>query len=159
MPHILLVQASEMMAAAVRHVLASHGHRVVVAHSCREAESKCEQFDVGILDLRLPDGSGVHLAARLSGFGRLRSRIFYTDTRHGPLSQPRSVPGPILSHGAPIERLLAEVDNVLAALDRESVQPRSVRRCAPSMRTSNAPAEAGGSGGSLGASGDETMAA
>ncbi len=128
MSEILVVQRDRRLAEGLARLLKGRGHAVRIATSCREADAIRHQFDVGIFELRLPDGSGTHLAARLSGFGRVRSRIFYTGERPMPSQRPPSDSAPIIRHGTPLEQLLDAVNLALGDRNRESVQPGSTVR-------------------------------
>jgi DNA-binding NtrC family response regulator len=145
---ILVVQSNRGLAENLGHVLASRGHNVVLAASCQEADALHQHFDIGIFDVRLPDGSGTHLAARLSGFGRVRCRIFYTGERPSPIARPPDALGPVIRHGTPIEKLLAAIDEAIGALEQDSVHPRSTVRPASPVRGKKPGAAGSGSGGS-----------
>ena len=64
---VLLVEDDRDVAHILRLVLAAAGYRVNVAHTCAEAEAlvNLEAPDALVLDLRLPDGTGLELARRL----------------------------------------------------------------------------------------------
>jgi DNA-binding response OmpR family regulator len=68
---ILLVEDSERVAQTVQSALKSHGHAVTVAGGVAAAEAcfSAERVDLVILDIGLPDGSGLEWcrAARSSG--------------------------------------------------------------------------------------------
>jgi two-component system OmpR family response regulator len=68
---ILLVEDSERVAASVTSALEAQGHSVVVAEGFRLAEEVfgAQHFDVAIVDVGLPDGSGLEWCrqARRSG--------------------------------------------------------------------------------------------
>ncbi|MBN2191939.1 MAG: response regulator transcription factor [Polyangiaceae bacterium] len=97
-----------------------------------EAAATAEAFDVGVVDLELPDGSGLHLAARLSGFGRLRGRVFTASQLESAVARRAAPMGPVVVRGAPAAVLLDAIDRVLAAMDRAAETMRSgVRPSAP----------------------------
>ena len=125
MSQILLVQSNRDLAINLGQVLANRGHEVELAASCHEADALKSHFDIGIFDLRLPDGSGTHLAARLSGLGRVRLKIFYTGERPSPIPRPLETLVPVIRHGTPIEHLLSAIDSALATLEQDESQPRS----------------------------------
>jgi two-component system sensor histidine kinase TorS len=63
---ILLVDDSIVIQLTVSALLEDHGHDVVIAGSVAEARDLFDQtFDAALIDLHLPDGSGVQLLAEL----------------------------------------------------------------------------------------------
>lgn len=63
---ILLVEDDAAAGNAMQRLLESHGHSVRVARSASDAEREvAASFDVLIVDLQLPDGSGLDLLPRL----------------------------------------------------------------------------------------------
>jgi two-component system OmpR family response regulator len=66
---ILLVEDSDRLASVVARALAREGHHVEEASTCAGAEGRLEHVDLAIVDVGLPDGSGLDLcrAARTAG--------------------------------------------------------------------------------------------
>ncbi|MFI5184553.1 MAG: sigma-54-dependent transcriptional regulator [Vicinamibacteria bacterium] len=66
---VLLVDDEAGIRLGIRRFLEANGYRVEEAASCREAEKAFSGLapDAAILDLQLPDGSGVDLVPRLKG--------------------------------------------------------------------------------------------
>src|SRR5262245_39572692 len=64
---VFLVDDEPGLRSGIRSFLETHGYRVQDAASCRDAEAgfRAALPDAAILDLRLPDGDGVNLVARL----------------------------------------------------------------------------------------------
>jgi DNA-binding NtrC family response regulator len=64
---ILIVEDEEILAKNVKRTLEKLGHTVAVATTCGEGERSFAEMqpDLALLDLRLPDGSGLDLLARL----------------------------------------------------------------------------------------------
>jgi CheY-like chemotaxis protein len=63
---ILLVEDDLAAGNAMQRLLESHGHTVRLARSASDAEREASaSFDVLIVDLQLPDGSGLDLLPRL----------------------------------------------------------------------------------------------
>ncbi len=60
---LLLVEDEPLIAAPISELLAARGHRVAAVHSLEEARAllKKESFDLMLLDVSLPDGSGFEL--------------------------------------------------------------------------------------------------
>jgi DNA-binding response OmpR family regulator len=65
--HVLLVEDNELARDALRLLLQATGHRVCVAGSVTEALSvaRAERPDLVLLDLTLPDGSGLEIVGPL----------------------------------------------------------------------------------------------
>jgi two-component system sensor histidine kinase HydH len=65
-PRVLLVDDNAALLDNLREILEAEGYEVLSATTAREAIDRASQgFDVGLVDLRLPDESGTSLAARL----------------------------------------------------------------------------------------------
>jgi len=64
---VLIVEDEEVLGKNIRRTLEKIGHAVTVAPSCAEAERLFAEIhpDLTLLDLRLPDGSGLDLLGRL----------------------------------------------------------------------------------------------
>ena len=71
--HVLLVEDSVLVTDALRILLDAMGHRVTVAHNVAGAIAACdaEVPDVMLLDLTLPDGSGLDALAEIRRRGRV----------------------------------------------------------------------------------------
>lgn len=61
--NVLVVEDDATIAAEIAEKLRDHGHRVKVAHTLAVARSAAQgaRFDAAVLDLQLPDGSGLEL--------------------------------------------------------------------------------------------------
>jgi DNA-binding response OmpR family regulator len=68
---ILIVEDSARVASNVRRTLAEAGHSVVLSSDCRAAQDAvaAQAFDLGIIDIGLPDGSGLSLCRHLRDDG------------------------------------------------------------------------------------------
>ena len=68
---MLIVEDSALVTSALRILFEETGRRVTVAHSVQEAiaAGKKDPPDLLLLDLTLPDGSGLDVASSLSKFG------------------------------------------------------------------------------------------
>lgn len=109
---ILVVDDSELVAAAVSRVLERAGFEVTVARSCAEAR-QCVwlgPFLVSIIDLELPDGSGADLADWMCREGYVCATVFHSGSSYGSAEaqQARRL-GPVVPKGAPPRDLVATV--------------------------------------------------
>ena len=75
---VLLVEDDPELARTVERVLARYGHATVTVGNVASAELLSDVFDCGILDIDLPDGSGVRLAERLLDRGQLGAVVFFS---------------------------------------------------------------------------------
>lgn len=77
---ILYVDDHEDSAEMFRMMLSSEEYEVHIAHSIEEAIAKTEsqQFDLYVLDKRLPDGSGTELCRTLNSIAPGVPCIFYS---------------------------------------------------------------------------------
>ena len=65
--HLLLLEDHELLAAGVRHAIASMPFEVSHAKSVSEAREMISrrEFHLGVFDLQLPDGDGIEFSAEL----------------------------------------------------------------------------------------------
>ena len=79
MAQLLLVEDDVLLGQAVKSTLEQDGHAVALAHNAAQAKKlwQAVRFDLCLLDIRLPDGSGLDLCA---GFRQARDTpvIFLT---------------------------------------------------------------------------------
>ena len=80
---VLVVDDEEALADLIADMLAESGYEVRVAHSVGEAKSLIAQreFDVALLDMHLPDGTGEDILLRLSDEGASTEAIMLTGDR------------------------------------------------------------------------------
>ena len=80
---VLVVDDEEALAELIATMLAEFGYDVRVAHSVGEAKSLIAQreFDVALLDMHLPDGTGEDILLRLSDEGASTEAIMLTGDR------------------------------------------------------------------------------
>jgi DNA-binding response OmpR family regulator len=114
---VLLVEDDPELARTVERSLAHYGHRTVIASSVGATEELTESFDCGILDIDLPDGSGVRLAERLLDGGQIGAVVFFSaSTDNEVLAEARAL-GSFVSKTAGVrelERALADAVSVAA---------------------------------------------
>ena len=134
---VLVVDDSEIVTAAVTRVLQRAGFEVTVAHSCAEAR-QCAwlgPFLVSIVDLDLPDGSGVELAEWMRREGYVGTTAFHTGDASGTdMAERARRLGPVIPKGVPPRDLVAIVANAAQLELREASEKveRILQR--PSLR-------------------------
>lgn len=108
---VVLVEDDPELARTLERVLARYGHVTAVASSVAAAERLGQRFDCGILDIDLPDGSGVALAGRMLDAGQLGAVVFYSaSTDPDVIAEAREL-GPFVPKSAgtrELERALAD---------------------------------------------------
>ena len=80
---VLVVDDEQALAQLIADMLAESGYEVRVAHSVSEAKSLLarQEFDVALLDMHLPDGTGEDILLRLSDEGASTEAIMLTGDR------------------------------------------------------------------------------
>lgn len=76
--HILILEDSEILCRSLTRLFTARGHDVKATMRAAEALSQPGPYDVAILDLNIPDGSGIDVARQLLFEKRARRVIFYT---------------------------------------------------------------------------------
>ena len=89
--HVLLVEDSVLVTDALRTLLDAMGHRVTVAHDVAGAIAACdtEVPDVMLLDLSLPDGSGLDVLAEVRRRGRTPAVVTAMTGHDDPATRQR----------------------------------------------------------------------
>ena len=80
MRKILIVEDDILLNRTLGYNLASDGYEVTAAYNYKEAVShlKAIEFDIALLDINLPDGSGLDLCEEIRGRGQHTYIIFIT---------------------------------------------------------------------------------
>lgn len=76
--NVLVVEDDPGVLKALRRKLTQAGHAIATATNCEAARSLTGPFELAILDLELPDGSGVELAEELLARSEVGQVVFYT---------------------------------------------------------------------------------
>ena len=123
---VVLVEDDPELARTVDRVLSRYGHRTTVAPSVAAADALKDSFDCGILDIDLPDGSGVVLARRMLDAGQVGAVVFFSaSTDPAVLAEAREL-GPFEAQAAgtrELERALADAVGSAARQVAGSVTP------------------------------------
>jgi DNA-binding response OmpR family regulator len=122
----LIVEDDPVVARSIARRLLRDGYIVSLAQTCRAARAAGAGFQVAILDLDLPDGSGADLADELLRLGAVRNVVFYTGSLDHAQRQRASVLGAIIDKGR-------DVEEVLAALETTRSEP-PISHLSPSAR-------------------------
>jgi DNA-binding response OmpR family regulator len=116
MSRVLVVEDHPPLATVVGIGLRRLGHEVVRVGSVERALATEGVFDGAVVDIELPDGTGVELARELLDSERVLTVIFYTATRDPGLKIEALKLGPIVDKMGNLEELLevtgAELERV-----------------------------------------------
>ena len=126
--HVLLVEDNPRIAAAFGLRLESCGYRVSCAASLAEAADKVIDLrpDVAILDINLPDGSGLQLAERMRLLrGTADVPLVFVTASLDPRYRERAADfgAPLVAKPFEAHELVAAIDEVCAGRDGASVVP------------------------------------
>ena len=122
----LIVEDDPVVARSIARRLLREGYTVSLAQTCRAARAAGTGFQVGILDLDLPDGSGADLADELLRLGCVRGVVFYTGSLDSADRRRASLYGNVVDKGSDLEE-------VIAALGPFPTAP-PISHMAPAMR-------------------------
>jgi DNA-binding response OmpR family regulator len=106
MSRVLVVEDHPPLATVVAIGLRRLGHDVVRVGSVERALQAQGPFDGAVVDIELPDGNGIDLAAELLDSKRVRTVVFYTATRDPALKVAALKLGPIVDKMGNLEDLL-----------------------------------------------------
>jgi DNA-binding response OmpR family regulator len=117
---ILVVEDYPPLAKVMAIGLRRHGHEVERAGSLQRAIETAgsgeRELDLAILDVDLPDGSGIDLAEQLLELGRVRRVVFFSAS-HDPDAKVRALQlGPYIEKNETVDALFALVNEELADL-------------------------------------------
>lgn len=129
MGHLLVVEDYPPLATVIAISLRRQDHDVTRLGSVQRAQVEEGPFDAAVLDIDLPDGSGIELADYLLTEGRARSVVFFTASRDSDARQRALRLGPIVDKADGVEALadvVAEAIEARAALERAVGAPDGV---------------------------------
>jgi two-component system response regulator QseB len=106
MPRVLVVEDHPPLATVVAIGMRRLGHDVVRVGSVERALAAEGVFDAAIVDIDLPDGTGIDLAAELLDAERVRAVVFYSATRDPGLKAAALKLGPIVDKMGNLDDLL-----------------------------------------------------
>ncbi|MBX3182287.1 MAG: response regulator [Polyangiaceae bacterium] len=134
MTRLLLVEDYPPLATVVAIALRrGTGHEVVRVGSVSRAEAALAErgvFDVAVLDIDLPDGSGVDLARRLIERGQVSACVFFTASRDEAERAAARQVGPVVDKLATMDELVQVVLTHLGASAEHAPKLREALRSA-----------------------------
>lgn len=102
------------------------GHDVVAVETCGNVRALAHGFDVAVLDLELPDGSGVEVASELLAVGATQGVVFFSGAGDPALLSRAERFGAVVAKSENLEPLLEAIQS---SRHRE---PKLARRARPS---------------------------
>lgn len=113
-----MVEDHPPLATVVAIGLRRSGHDVVRVGSVERALATEGTFACAVLDIDLPDGSGVDLAKHLLDDARTECVVFYTATRDGALRRSATKLGPVVDKLSNLDELLGIVEHEIERFER-----------------------------------------
>lgn len=116
--HVLIVEDSEDVVAALRLVMESGGHRVTTAMTVAEAVRAAagDPVDVLLLDLTLPDGDGLDVLDRLDASGNTPRHTIALTGRDEVEVRDRCLAcgcGEVMVKPVPVRKLMQRVNELI----------------------------------------------
>lgn len=102
----LIVEDDPVVARSIARRLLREGYTVSLAGTCRAARAAGKGFQVAILDLDLPDGSGTDLAEDLQRLGAVRTLVFYTGSLDAAQRERARAFGPVIDKTQDLEQVV-----------------------------------------------------
>lgn len=123
----LIVEDDPVVARSIARRLLREGYTISLAGSCRAARATGGGFQIAILDLDLPDGSGTDLAEELLRLGAVRSLVFYTGSTDAAQRERAKLFGHVIDKAEDVEQLIELLEPFPTA--------SPISHMAPSMRS------------------------
>jgi CheY-like chemotaxis protein len=123
--NLLLVEDNGAVGRAIAKSLRAQGHTVTLVNSHAEACAVTGYFDVGVLDITLPDGDGIELCERLLKAQRIGGALFCSGSIDDLLLERAQETAPVISKEASFWELC---EAILAAASKD---PRPAGTSAP----------------------------
>ena len=123
---MLIVEDDPMIRRAITRALQGAGHEVVAVERCGGARGLGRAFDVAVLDLELPDGTGVDMAGELLGLGTTEGVVFFSGAADPSLLVRAAQFGEVVAKSGDLGTLLQAVTAAPrgASSARRGSQPR-----------------------------------
>lgn len=102
----LIVEDDPVVARSIARRLLREGYTVSLAQTCRAGRAAGAGFQVGVLDLDLPDGNGTDLASELLRLGAVASVVFYTGSLDVAQRERAARLGHVVDKGSDLEEVV-----------------------------------------------------
>jgi DNA-binding response OmpR family regulator len=139
----LIVEDDPVVARSIARRLLREGYTVSLAQSCRAARAAGKGFQVAVLDLDLPDGSGADLADHLLRHGAVQTVVFYTGSLDDTQRERAGRFGNVIDKASDIEDVVAALETFPTAppVSQMAPAPRSWPRTSSARLTRVTPDE------------------
>lgn len=128
----LIVEDDPVVARSIARRLLREGYTVSLAQTCRAARVAGGGFQVAVLDLDLPDGSGADLADELLRLGAVRHIVFYTGSLDNTQRERASSFGSLVDKAADVEDIVSALEPFPTAPPISHMSPAARPRPRPS---------------------------
>lgn len=119
MTRLLLVEDQQDVARTLARALTILGYRVQVVVNCEQARAFTEDVDCAVLDIDLPDGSGLDLARHLKSRGISRL-VFYSGCADPETIDAAQALGVFVPKLAGVHELVAQIERTSKPLAKTS---------------------------------------
>jgi DNA-binding response OmpR family regulator len=119
----LIVEDDPVVARSIARRLLREGYTISLASSCRAGRAAGAGFQVAILDLDLPDGSGADLADELLRLGAVRNIVFYTGSLNVAERERARLFGSVVDKGQDLEEVVEALEPFAAAAPISHTSP------------------------------------
>jgi DNA-binding response OmpR family regulator len=125
-PRLLIVEDYPPLATVLAITFQRLGYTVERVGRVERARQTTAVHDHAIIDIELPDGDGVELAAALVASGRARHVVFFTATRDAHRIHLAEQIGPVVDKDGGVDHLVAVVERELSPSARTRELARAV---------------------------------
>ncbi|MFZ5891137.1 MAG: response regulator [Myxococcota bacterium] len=126
---VLVLEDDPMVRRGLSRALRGAGHDVTAVERCSGVRELRHGFDVAILDLELPDGSGVEIASELLALGATQGVVFFSGAGDPVLLQRAEQLGAVVAKSTDLKPLLEAIDS------SQYRAPKRARALRPALRT------------------------
>jgi DNA-binding NarL/FixJ family response regulator len=131
---VLVLEDDPMVRRGLSRALRVAGHDVVAVERCSGVRALSHRsdhgFDVAILDLELPDGSGVEVASELLAVGATQGVVFFSGAYDPALLSRAERFGAVVAKSENLEPLLQAIESSRSRHPKRSRRVRSAPRTA-----------------------------
>lgn len=114
------MEDNQLLATPLIRLLHRVGYEVQHVENCAQARSVGGSFNIGVLDVELPDGFGTDLCADLLDLGIISCVVFFTGTMDQNLLRRAGTFGAVVGKSEGPEPLLASIREALANRPRQA---------------------------------------
>jgi len=125
---VLVLEDDPLVRRGLSRALRVAGHDVVAVERCSGVRGLAHGFDVAILDLELPDGSGVEVASELLALGATRGVVFFSGAGDPVLLRQAERLGAVVAKSGNLKPLLDAIDKSQRSRAKRAKRARQVRR-------------------------------